>query len=97
MNKHAPVRRGDCGCHFSLRWGVLLFAIIICRKGRKKHILREIYPYTFYMKDKFMDKTTLNYYNAHAQDFVQGIVAVDFSITQDRFLAQLEKQMLRTV
>ena len=60
-------------------------------------ILREIYPYTFYMKDKFMDKTTLNYYNAHAQDFVQGTVAVDFSITQDRFLAQLEKQMLRTV
>ena len=49
------------------------------------------------MKDKFMDKTTLNYYNAHAQEFVQGTVAVDFSITQDRFLAQLEKQMLRTV
>ena len=49
------------------------------------------------MKDKFMDKTTLNYYNANAQDFVQGTVAVDFSITQDIFLAQLEKQMLRTV
>ena len=77
--------------------GRLLLAIIICRKGRKKHILREIYPYTFYMKDKFMDKITINYYNAHAQDFVQGTVAVDFSITQDRFLAQLEKQMLRTV
>ena len=38
-----------------------------------------------------MDKITLNYYNAHAQEFVQGTVAVDFSITQDRFLAQLEK------
>lgn len=38
-----------------------------------------------------MDNTTLNYYNAHAQDFVQGTVAVDFHITQDRFLAQLEK------
>ena len=38
-----------------------------------------------------MDKITLNYYNAHAKDFVQGTVAVDFSITQDRFLAQLEK------
>ena len=37
------------------------------------------------------DKTTLNYYNVHAQDFVQDTVAVDFSITQDRFLAQLEK------
>ena len=44
-----------------------------------------------------MDKITINYYNAHAKDFVQGTVAVDFSITQDRFLAQLEKQMLRTV
>ena len=38
-----------------------------------------------------MDKITLNYYNAHAQEFVQGTVAVDFHITQDRFLAQLEK------
>ena len=38
-----------------------------------------------------MDKITLKYYNAHAQDFVQGMVAVDFYITQDRFLAQLEK------
>ena len=38
-----------------------------------------------------MDKTTLNYYNTHAKDFVQGTVAVDFHITQDRFLAQLEK------
>ena len=38
-----------------------------------------------------MDKITINYYNAHAQEFVQGTVAVDFSITQDRFLAQLEK------
>ena len=36
-----------------------------------------------------MDKTTLNYYNANAQDFVQGTVGVDFHITQDRFLAQL--------
>lgn len=36
-----------------------------------------------------MDKTTLNYYNTHAKDFVQGTVAVDFHITQDRFLAQL--------
>ena len=43
-----------------------------------------------------MDKITLNYYNTNAQDFVQGTVDVDFSITQDRFLAQLEKQMLRT-
>ena len=70
---------------------LILFAIIICCKGRKKHIIREIYPYTFYTKDKFMDKITLKYYNAHAQDFVQGTVAVDFYITQDRFLAQLEK------
>ena len=38
-----------------------------------------------------MDKITLNYYNAHAQDFVQGTVAVDFHTTQDKFLAQLEK------
>ena len=38
-----------------------------------------------------MDNTTLNYYNTHAQDFVQGTVGVDFHITQDRFLAQLEK------
>lgn len=37
------------------------------------------------------DNHTLSYYNAHAQEFVQGTVAVDFSITQDRFLAQLEK------
>ena len=35
------------------------------------------------------DQTTLNYYNANAQDFVQGTVGVDFHITQDRFLAQL--------
>ena len=38
-----------------------------------------------------MDKITLNYYNANAQDFVQGTVGVDFHTTQDRFLAQLEK------
>ena len=38
-----------------------------------------------------MDNTTLNYYNTNAQDFVQGTVDVDFHITQDRFLAQLEK------
>jgi len=36
-----------------------------------------------------MDNQTLNYYNANAQDFVQGTVGVDFHITQDRFLAQL--------
>ena len=72
--------------------GRCFFAIIICCKGRKKHVLREIYSYTFYTKDKFMDKITLKYYNAHAQDFVQGTVAVDFYITQDRFLAQLEKE-----
>ena len=36
-----------------------------------------------------MDKTTLTYYNTHAKDFVKGTVAVDFHITQDRFLAQL--------
>ena len=36
-----------------------------------------------------MDKTTLTYYNTQAKDFVQGTVAVDFHITQDRFLAQL--------
>ena len=36
-----------------------------------------------------MDTTTLTYYNTHAKDFVQGTVAVDFHITQDRFLAQL--------
>ena len=36
-----------------------------------------------------MDKITLTYYNTHAKDFVQGTVAVDFHITQDRFLAQL--------
>ena len=38
-----------------------------------------------------MDKITLNYYNANAKDFVQSTVDVDFHITQDRFLAQLEK------
>ena len=38
-----------------------------------------------------MDKTTLTYYNTHAKDFVQGTVGVDFHITQERFLAQLEK------
>ena len=38
-----------------------------------------------------MDKITLNYYNTHAKDFIQGTVAVDFHITQDRFLAQLDK------
>ena len=38
-----------------------------------------------------MDKITLNHYNTHAQDFVQGTVGVDFHITQERFLAQLEK------
>ena len=37
------------------------------------------------------DNHTLSYYNAHAQDFVQGTVGVDFHTTQDRFLAQLEK------
>ena len=36
-----------------------------------------------------MDKITLTYYNTHAKAFVQGTVAVDFHITQDRFLAQL--------
>ena len=36
-----------------------------------------------------MYKTTLTYYNTQAKDFVQGTVAVDFHITQDRFLAQL--------
>ena len=38
-----------------------------------------------------MDNTTLNYYNANAQEFVQGTVDVDFHITQDRFLAQLKE------
>ena len=38
-----------------------------------------------------MNNTTLNYYNANAQDFVQGTVDVDFHITQDRFLAQLKE------
>ena len=37
------------------------------------------------------DNHTLSYYNAHAQDFVQGTVGVDFHTTQDKFLAQLEK------
>lgn len=37
-----------------------------------------------------MDKITLNYYNTHAKDFIQGTVGVDFHITQDKFLAQLE-------
>ena len=47
---------------------------------------RELYPYNIHTKDKTMTKqTTLDYYNAHAQEFVQGTVAVDFSITQDRF------------
>ena len=36
-----------------------------------------------------MDKIALTYYNTDAKDFVQGTVAVDFHITQDRFLAQL--------
>ena len=83
--------RGDRGNHFSLRRGAILFAIIICCKGRKKHVLREIYSYTFYTKDKFMDKITLKYYNA--QDFVQGTVAVDFYITQDRFLASWKREL----
>ena len=88
----SAVASDDCGNHISCCAGALiLFAIIICCKSRKKHVLREIYSYTFYTKDKFMDKITLKYYNAHAQDFVQGTVAVDFYITQDRFLAQLEK------
>ena len=39
-----------------------------------------------------MDKITLNYYNTHAKDFIQGTVGVDFHITQDKFLAQLEKE-----
>ena len=38
-----------------------------------------------------MDKITLNYYNTHAKDFIQGTVDVDFHITQDKFLVQLEK------
>lgn len=38
-----------------------------------------------------MDKTTLNYYNTNAQVFVQGTVDVDFHVTQDRFLEQLQK------
>ena len=37
------------------------------------------------------DNHTLSYYNARAQEFVQGTVAVNFHITQDSFLAQLEK------
>lgn len=36
-------------------------------------------------------KTTLDYYNANAQNFVQGTVRVDFHITQDKFLALLPK------
>lgn len=70
---------------------LLLLAIIMRLQGRKKPLLIEIYPYTFYAKDKFMDNTTLNYYNANAQEFVQGTVDVDFHITQDRFLAQLKE------
>ena len=38
-----------------------------------------------------MYNTTLNYYITHTQDSVQGTVDVDFHITQDRFLAQLEE------
>lgn len=38
-----------------------------------------------------MDNQTLNYYNTNAQKFVEGTVGVDFHITQDRFLAQLEE------
>ena len=70
---------------------LLLLAIIMRLQGRKKPLLIEISPYTFYAKDKFMDNTTLNYYNANAQEFVQGTVDVDFHITQDRFLAQLKE------
>ena len=40
-----------------------------------------------------MDKITLKYYNAHAQDSVQGTVAVDFYITQDRFLASWKREL----
>lgn len=36
-------------------------------------------------------KTTLDYYNANAHNFVQGTVRVDFHITQDKFLALLPK------
>lgn len=35
--------------------------------------------------------STLDYYNANAQDFVEGTVRVDFHITQDKFLALLPK------
>ena len=35
------------------------------------------------------NQQTLNYYNANAQDFVQGTVDVDFHITQDSFLSKL--------
>ena len=37
------------------------------------------------------DNHTLSYYNTHAKDFIQGTVDVDFHITQDKFLVQLEK------
>ena len=35
------------------------------------------------------DNHTLSYYNARAQEFVQGTVDVDFHITQERFLSKL--------
>lgn len=38
-----------------------------------------------------IQKSTLDYYNANAQDFVQGTVRIDFHITQDKFLALLPK------
>ena len=54
-------------------------------------LFRQVYPYTICIKDKVMYQTTLNYYNTHAKDFIQGTVGVDFHITQERFLAQLEE------
>lgn len=37
-----------------------------------------------------MDKT-LDYYNKNAESFVEGTVSVDFTVTQNRFLDELQK------
>ncbi|MBP3240752.1 MAG: class I SAM-dependent methyltransferase [Oribacterium sp.] len=36
-----------------------------------------------------MNDTTLNYYDANAENFIKGTISVDFSATQDKFLSLL--------
>lgn len=70
--------------------GVCFIGKSVSIRGRKKPFAIELYPYNMHAKDGIMSKqTTLDYYNANAQNFVQGTVDVDFHSTQDKFLAQL--------